>query len=395
MDLLNDAALNNSLLNDYASKLDELKQQGNLRQFTSNVQQGRMIEIQGHSMLNLSSNDYLGLAADLTLREQFFDETPNELRVMSSSSSRLLTGNFPEYEQLEASLSQAFHGRAALLFNSVYHMNIGILPALSDSKTLILADKLVHASMIDGIRLSSAKYVRYRHNDLNHLQQLLQQYHTDEAFERIIVVTESIFSMDGDETDLAELVRIKQQFAKVMLYVDEAHAIGVRGEQGLGCAEQYAVIDEIDLLVGTFGKALASVGGYLICHPIIREYLINSMRPLIFSTAQPPMCMAWTDFIFQKVLGLQQQRQHLQQISQNLQQSVQAKGFDCPSTSHIVPVIIGESQKTVEKARQLQQAGFYIMPVRPPTVPKHSSRLRISLTSQVNQADLEQLVALL
>ena len=384
-----------NLLNDYAAKLDELKQQGNLRQFTSNIQQGRYIEINNQKMLNLSSNDYLGLASDIKLREQFFDETPNQLRIMSSSSSRLLTGNFPEYEQLEASLSQAFQGRAALLFNSGYHMNIGILPALSDSKTLILADKLVHASMIDGIRLSTAKYVRYRHNDLNHLSQLLQNYHVDETFDRIIVVTESIFSMDGDETDLAELVRIKKQFAKVMLYVDEAHAIGVRGEQGLGCAEQYGVIDDIDLLVGTFGKALASVGGYLICHPIIREYLINSMRPLIFSTAQPPMCMAWTDFILQKVLTLKNERKHLNAISQYLQQAVLSKGFDCPSTSHIVPVIIGESQKTVDKATQLQQAGFYIMPVRPPTVPKHSSRLRISLTSQVNQADLEQLVALL
>ena len=384
-----------NLLNDYAAKLDELKQQGNLRQFTSNVQHGRMIEIKNQKMLNLSSNDYLGLASDLSLREQFFDETPNELRIMSSSSSRLLTGNFPEYEQLEASLSQAFHGRAALLFNSGYHMNIGILPALSDSKTLILADKLVHASMIDGIRLSTAKYVRYRHNDLHHLTQLLQTYHADEAFDRIIVVTESIFSMDGDETDLAELVRIKKQFAKVMLYVDEAHAIGVRGEQGLGCAEQYGVIDDIDLLVGTFGKALASVGGYLICHPIIREYLINSMRPLIFSTAQPPICMAWTDFIFQKVLTLKNERQHLNNISQSLQQAVLNKGFDCPSTSHIVPVIIGESQKTVDKAMQLQQAGFYIMPVRPPTVPKHGSRLRISLTTQISQTDLDQLVTLL
>lgn len=383
------------LLNDYAEKLDELKQQGNLRQFTSNVQQGRYIEINNQKMLNLSSNDYLGLASDLALREQFFDETPNELRIMSSSSSRLLTGNFPEYGQLESSLSQAFQGRAALLFNSGYHMNIGILPALSDSKTLILADKLVHASMIDGIRLSTAKYVRYRHNDLKHLTQLLQQYHADETFDRIIVVTESIFSMDGDETDLAELVRIKKQFAKVMLYVDEAHAIGVRGEQGLGCAEQYGVIDDIDLLVGTFGKALASVGGYLICHPIIREYLINSMRPLIFSTAQPPMCMAWTDFIFQKVLTLKNERQHLNNISESLQQTVLGKGFDCPSTSHIVPVIIGESQKTVDQATQLQQAGFYIMPVRPPTVPKHSSRLRISLTTQVSQTDLDQLVALL
>lgn len=377
-----------SLLDHFSNQLDRLKQQGNLRQFTSNFQQDRYITIHDKKMLNLASNDYLGLASDIQLREQFFDETPNDRRWMSSTSSRLLTGNFPEYEQLEVSLSQAFHGRSALLFNSGYHMNIGILPALADSKTLILADKLIHASMIDGIRLSTAKYVRYRHNDLMHLTQLLQKYHEDEVFERIIIVTESIFSMDGDETDLAELVRIKKQFSKVMLYVDEAHAIGVRGEQGLGCAEQYHVIDDIDLLVGTFGKAIASVGGYLICHPIIRDYLINSMRPLIFSTAQPPICMAWTDFIFKKVLNLKAERQHLQQTSTYLQGAVKNQGFDCPSSSHIVPVIIGGSTKTVAKAKALQDAGFYIMPVRPPTVPQNSSRLRISLTSKVTMQDL-------
>lgn len=379
----------------FAAQLDVLKQQGNLRQFTSNVQQGRMIRIHDHEMLNLASNDYLGLAANIELREQFFDETPNAQRWMSSASSRLLTGNFPEYEQFEASLSQAFHGRAALVFNSGYHMNIGILPALADSKTLILADKLIHASMIDGIRLSTAKLVRYRHNDLAHLTQLLQKYHTDDTFERIIVVTESIFSMDGDETDLAELVRIKKQFEKVMLYVDEAHGIGVRGEQGLGCAEQYQVIDEIDFLVGALGKAMASIGGYLICHPVIRDYLINTMRPLIFSTAQPPICMAWSNFILQQVLQLNSARQHLHSISQRLQQAIRTKGFACPSTSQIVPVIIGDSSKTVEKAKALQQAGFYIMPVRPPTVPQHSSRLRISLTAQVRHTDLDQLIQLL
>ena len=385
----------NSHLEHFSQQIDALKQQGNLRQFTTNIQQQRYITIDHHQMLNLASNDYLGLAADIRLREQFFDETPNAQRRMSSSSSRLLTGNFPEYEQLEARLSQAFHGRAALLFNSGYHMNIGILPALADSKTLILADKLIHASMIDGIRLSKAKYIRYRHNDLAHLTQLLQQYHDDAEFERMIVVTESIFSMDGDETDLAALVQIKKQFSKVMLYVDEAHAIGVRGVQGLGCAEQYAVIDDIDFLVGALGKAMASIGGYLICHSVIRDYLINRMRPLIFSTAQPPICMAWTDFIFQKVQALNSQRQHLQQMSQSLQQAVQMKGFDCPSTSHIVPVIIGESSKTVEKAKALQKAGFYIMPVRPPTVPQHRSRLRISLTTQILHADIDQLVTLL
>ena len=380
-----------SLLDHYAEQLDQFKQQGNFRQFTANQQQGKWITIQDRTMLNLASNDYLGLAADLNLREEFLDTLKIERALFSSSSSRLLTGNFAEYEQFENSLSIAF-GRAALLFNSGYHMNIGILPALCDSKTVILADKLVHASMIDGIRLSNAQYVRYRHNDLQHLEQLLQKYHQDEQIERIIVVTESIFSMDGDETDLAALAQLKQRFAKTMLYVDEAHAIGVRGGQGLGCAEQYGVLDQIDFLVGTFGKAIASVGGYIICDSIIRDYLINKMRPLIFSTALPPISMAWSDFIFNKVLSMQQQRQHLAEISQYLQQAVIAKGFSSPSSSHIIPVIVGESQAAIEKARYVQQQGFYAMPVRPPTVPQNSSRLRISLTSLVQKNELQQLV---
>ena len=380
-----------SLLDHYAEQLDQFKQQGNFRQFTANQQQGKWITIQDRTMLNLASTDYLGLAADLNLREEFLDTLKIERALFSSSSSRLLTGNFAEYEQFENSLSKAF-GRAALLFNSGYHMNIGILPALADTKTVILADKLVHASMIDGIRLSNAQYVRYRHNDLQHLEQLLQKYQQDEQVERIIVVTESIFSMDGDETDLAALAQLKQRFAKTMLYVDEAHAIGVRGEQGLGCAEQYGVLDQIDFLVGTFGKAIASVGGYIICDSIIRDYLINKMRPLIFSTALPPISMAWSDFIFNKVLSMQQQRQHLAEISQYLQQAVIAKGFSSPSTSHIVPIIVGESQAAIEKARYVQQQGFYAMPVRPPTVPQNSSRLRISLTALVQKNELQQLV---
>ena len=384
-----------ALLDHYQQQLDQLKQTGNLRQFTANEQQDAYIEIAGRKMLNLSSNDYLGLAANIQLREEFLDQQPRARCYFSSSSSRLLTGNYAEYEQFEASLSQAFLGRAALLFNSGYHMNIGILPALSDSKTVILADKLVHASMIDGIRLSSAKYVRYRHNDLQHLTQLIEKYHDDVEVERIIVVTESIFSMDGDETDLAALVQIKHRFAKVMLYVDEAHAIGVRGEKGLGCAEQYQVIADIDLLVGTFGKACASVGGYLICDPILRSYLINSMRPLIFSTALPPINIAWSDFIFKKVISAKTERLHLHKISQDLQTAIVAKGYHSPSTSHIVPIIIGASQTAVEKSQYVQQHGFYAMPVRPPTVPQHSARLRISLTSLIQSDDLQRLVACL
>ena len=378
-------------LEHFQQQLDNLKQQGQYRQFKQGISSQPYLQLNGIEMLNLASNDYLGLAANLQLREEFFDLTPLAERQMSASSSRLLTGNFPAYEQLETSMAQAF-GRSVLLFNSGYHMNIGILPALADSKTVIIADKLVHASIIDGIRLSNTSYVRYRHNDLEHLQQLLVKYQADENIQRIIVVTESIFSMDGDETHLGALVALKQQFDKVMLYVDEAHAIGVRGEHGLGCAEQYQVIDQIDLLVGTFGKALASVGGYLVCHPLIREYLINSMRPLIFSTAQPPICMAWTHFIFQKMQEMQEERQQLASLARRCHQGIQALGYACPSSSQIVPVIIGDAAKTVAAAEYVQQKGFYVLPVRPPTVPKNTSRLRICLHQQVSPAQLQQVL---
>ena len=384
-----------NVLEHYASQLDDLKKQGNLRQFTANIQMGRDIQINNRSMLNLSSNDYLGLAVDERIREEFFDLTPISEQRMSSSSSRLLTGNFPEYEQLEQALSQLFENRSALLFNSGYHMNIGILPALCDSKTLILADKLVHASLIDGMRLSTAQYVRYRHNDLNHLDALLKKYQADQTFERIIIVTESIFSMDGDEADLAALVALKKQYSNVMLYVDEAHAIGVRGKQGLGIVEQAGVIQEVDFIVGTFGKALASVGGYLICDPIIRDFLINKMRPLIFSTAQPPICMAWSNFILQKAVKMNDQREYLKALSHSLNTQILAKNYDCPSSSQIVPVIVGDSIQTVALAHEMQKAGFYIMPVRPPTVPQGASRLRICLNTRIDQHDLDRLVSLL
>ena len=384
-----------NVLEHYASQLDDLRKQGNLRQFNANIQMGRDIQINDRSMLNLSSNDYLGLAVDERLREEFFDLIPISEQRMSSSSSRLLTGNFPEYEQLEYTLSQLFENRSALLFNSGYHMNIGILPALCDSKTLILADKLVHASLIDGMRLSTAQYVRYRHNDLNHLDALLKKYQADQTFERIIIVTESIFSMDGDEADLAALVALKKQYSNVMLYVDEAHAIGVRGKQGLGIVEQAAVIQDVDFIVGTFGKALASVGAYLICDPIIRDFLINKMRPLIFSTAQPPICMAWSNFILQKVVKMNDQREYLKALSHSLNTQILAKNYDCPSNSQIVPVIFGDSIQTVALAHEMQEAGFYIMPVRPPTVPQGASRLRICLNTRIDQHDLDRLASLL
>ncbi|MDY0668905.1 8-amino-7-oxononanoate synthase [Pasteurella multocida] len=378
----------------YQQQLADLKAQNQFRQLPQLIHRGRFIQREDNTMLNMSSNDYLGLANNEALRQAFFTQYQDQLPALTSSSSRLLTGSFPIYDELESLMAQAFGRESALLFNSGYHANIGILPALADKKTLIVVDKLVHASMIDGIRLAQCEFVRFRHHDYAHLEQILQK--NDRTFERIIVVTESVFSMDGDCADLTQLVALKQRYPQVMLYVDEAHAIGVLGEKGLGLAEQQGCINQIDILVGTFGKALGSMGAYVICDQVIRDYLVNKMRPLIFSTALPPFNVAWTHFVFQQLPHLQAERAYLAQLSQHLRQAiVDIFQVPMPSESCIVPYILGDNELTVRTAQRLQQQGYYCLPIRPPTVPKGTSRIRFSLTADMQVAEVEQFIACL
>ena len=371
-------------------ELQTLKEHSNLRRLPQMTHDGRTVLADGRRMLNLSSNDYLGLAADRKLREEFLQTLTPDTFQPTSSSSRLLTGNFGVYEELETELATLFGTEAALVFNSGYHANTGILPAVSDAQTLILADKLVHASIIDGIRLSAARCIRYRHNDLAQLERLLEQHHA--AYRQLIIVTESIFSMDGDQADLTTLVHLKKRYPNVLLYVDEAHAFGVRGTHGLGCAEESGCIRDIDFLVGTFGKAAASAGAYIACCRTIREYLVNRMRTFIFTTALPPTSIAWTLFIVRKLAGMQDRRKHLASISRMLREALQAKGYDCPSVSHIVPLVVGASADTVLRAEMLQRHGFYALPVRPPTVPEGTSRIRFSLTADIEEREIEEII---
>lgn len=371
-------------------ELLELEKHSNLRRLPQMIHDGRDVVVGGQRMLNLSSNDYLGLAADRELREEFLQTLTPDNFMPTSSSSRLLTGNFSIYEELEAELAALFGTEAALVLNSGYHANMGILPAVSNQHTLILADKLVHASIIDGIRLTTARCIRYRHNDLAQLERLLEQNHS--YYQQIIVVTESIFSMDGDQADLQALVGLKRKYTNVLLYVDEAHAFGVRGKRGLGCAEEAGCIKDIDFLVGTFGKAAASAGAYIVCSRVIREYLVNRMRTLIFTTALPPINIAWTLFVVRKLAGMQERREHLAKINRMLREALQAKGYQCPSTSHIVPMIIGSSEDTVLRAEALQRHGFYALPVRPPTVPEGTSRIRFSLTAEIKEQEIEKTI---
>ena len=228
-------------------ELQTLKEKKNYRSLPPLIHEGRDVLLNGQRMLNLSSNDYLGLANDISLREEFLRTLTPETFLPTSSSSRLLTGNFSDYQKLEQQLATMFGTESALIFNSGYHANTGILPAICNTHTLILADKLVHASLIDGIKLSSAKCIRYRHNDISQLQRLIAENHN--AYEQLIIVTESIFSMDGDEADLPALIQLKKSYSNILLYIDEAHAFGVRGKKGLGCAEEQDCINDIDFLV--------------------------------------------------------------------------------------------------------------------------------------------------
>ena len=381
------------ILNDMNRELLILKEKQNYRSLPPLIHQGKEVVVNGKKMLNLSSNDYLGLANDLSLREEFLKTLTAENFLPTSSSSRLLTGNFTTYQELEVQLAKMFGTESALVFNSGYHANMGILPAVCNTQTLILADKLVHASLIDGIRLSAAKCVRYRHNDLSQLHRLLENNH--EHYQKIIIVTESIFSMDGDEADLRALVELKKDYSNILLYVDEAHAFGVRGRNGLGCAEEQDCIGDIDFLVGTFGKAIASTGAYIVCRNVIREYLINKMRTFIFTTALPPVNIQWTSFILEHLSDFQDKREHLQRISHKLKETLSGEGYQCPSVSHIVPMVVGASEDALLKAGMLQRKGFYALPVRPPTVPEGTSRIRFSLTADITENEIEELIRII
>ena len=380
---------------DFEEKLKELSVSGNLRSLPDVRHDGKYIIFGESRMLNLSSNDYLGLASDpdCRLMADFLEEAAqaglSSETLLSSVSSRLLTGTYNVHSRLEEKLCELSGKEAALVLSSGYHMNIGILPAVADAGTLILADKLVHASIIDGIRLSQAKSVRYRHQDLERLDALVSRYSLE--YSRIIIVTESIFSMDGDVSDLKALADIKRRHPGVMLYVDEAHAVGARGETGMGVAQEQGVINDIDFLCGTFGKALASVGAYVLCSRTMRQYLVNRMRSLIFTTALPPLNMLWTLRVLENLEAMSDRRERLAANAAAVRASLEAAGLECPSQSHIIPVMAGESERALDMAGEMQRKGFYLLPVRPPTVPEGTSRLRISLNAAISDSETKAL----
>ncbi len=370
----------------YNKELQELKDNFCNRKLISLKKSGKYIFEDNKKYLNLSSNDYLGIAEDRKILKNFLKIADFS---MGSASSRLLTGSSYVYAKLECILAALYRKDKALIFNSGYHANTGIMSALLSKRDAVFCDKLNHASILDGIKLSEAKMFRYKHLDYEHLEELLQKNRNE--YDTAIIVTESLFSMDGDIADLNKLVEIKKKY-NAILVVDEAHAFGVYGNRGLGLAEVQGCIDEIDILIATFGKAIGSMGAFCTGHDVLINYLINKCRPLIFSTAIPEINIAFSYYVITEVIpNLRNERQELLKTSDKLREKLFSLGLKTMGSSHIVPVILGENKIAVEASKELINNGYYLLPIRHPTVAQNTARVRISLRADISYGEIEEI----
>lgn len=337
----------------------------------------KYIFINGKKLLNLSSNNYLNFADNKQITKEFLEFAKDKYS-FGSASARLLTGTLPVYKDLENLLSKLYGKDSTLLYNSGYHANVGISSALSQRGDVIFSDKLNHASIIDGMKLGEGKFFRYPHNDVNALEKLLQRERKN--YKNAFIITESVFSMDGDIADLVKIAELKNKYNCIFI-IDEAHAFGIFGQKGLGVAEELGILNETDLIVGTFGKAIGSVGAFVTGSKVLIDYLINKSRSFIFSTAIPPINVAFTKWIIENKLDKTlAKRKRMLNLGKNM-----------GSKSHIIPVIIGDNKNTVDLCNVLFHNGYFTLPIRPPTVPVGTSRIRLSLTSDIEDNELNKL----
>ncbi len=373
----------------YISELAALQQDGMLRSIPLLEGHGKWAIVDGKRVLNLSSNDYLALLDRDDLITQFLDGFKEGIPRFSAASSRLLTGNSSSAIELESLLAERFGKESALLFNSGYHANVGIVSALASKESYIIADKRVHASIIDGIKLSGAKFSRFNHNDIEHLESIIKRVQGD--YSQIFIITEAIFSMGGDRGRVSEIVALKSRYDNLVIYVDEAHSFGLFGANGLGVCEQESLLDSVDIIVGTFGKAISSVGAFAILPSAIREYLVNRSRPLIFSTALPPINIEWSRFIVERLDSLKTQRDELAATATLFRDELSKIGYQTDSQSQILTLRAGSADRAVALYKELKDRGFYALPVRPPTLPACDSGVRFSLTASIKREEILEL----
>ena len=309
---------------------------------------------------------------------------------MGSGASRLVRGTFEAHAAVEAKLAALKGTEAALLFASGWQANAAVLPALfaaGDAPAMVFADRLVHASLHHGCQAAGIRQIRFRHNDLGHLERLLAEHEGEPG--RRFILTESVFSMDGDQVDLDALTALAGRW-NAFLYLDEAHATGVLGPKGMGLSG--AAPGRVDLAMGTFSKAMGSFGAYVAGSRALIDHLINACSGFIFTTAPPPSVLGAIDAALDLVPGLDAERAHLQRLAARLRAGLREAGIDTlASTTQIVPAVVGEEASALEAARRLEADGLLAVAIRPPTVPRGSSRLRLALSAAHSEADIDRL----
>ena len=348
----------------------------------------REVRLYPECRINLCANDYFQLRLDSRVIEGA--KNACEKYGTGSGASPLLSGFLPCHQSLLDQLCKWKHKSHGMLFNSGFMANQAILKHLPGKKDLVLADKLIHHSIAQTLTQSSARFKRYHHLDLQHLRELLGSHHKN--YETVFVVTESVFSMDGDYPDLKELVALKREYPFILI-LDEAHGTGVFGATGGGLAEEMQVQDQVDILIGTLGKSLASMGAYVLSDSsTLIDYLINRAGEFIYSTFLSPGQVGSSEVALKILQSAKEERSYLHKISRNLRTTLHVKEWKSVSyASPIIPVVIGDPGKTIEVRDYLLQRGIMVGAIRPPTVPPHTSRLRISLHTGVTQQTLDEL----
>lgn len=337
--------------------------------------------------IDLSSNDYLGLAGHPRLVEA--SKEALDKFGSGSSASRLLSGDLEIHHQLEDRIADFKNKEAALIFNSGYQANVGVFNSIYGKDDCVFSDKLNHASIVDGLLLSRAKVFRFKHNDANNLEDIIKKERS--KFKKALIVTETVFSMDGDRSPLKELVDLKERY-DCNIMVDEAHATGIYGKNGAGIAEEEGLSDRIDIIMGTFSKALGSFGAYIASSRETADYLINTCRSFIYSTALPPSIIACNLESLKLVREEPHRREKLLNNVAYFRNNLKGANFGIKGASQIVPVIIGENKKTQRAAEDLRAKGWWVLPIRPPTVPQGEARLRFSLTFHHDLSTLQRLL---
>jgi len=367
------------------NELEEIKNRGLLRNTRLiGGRQGGRVTCNGGDVLLLCSNNYLGLAGHPVLAAASVAAIGQY--GTSSGASRLVSGTMELHERLEGAVASFKKCDAALVFNSGYAANTGIIPALVGRGDVVFSDRLNHASIIDGIILSGARLVRYPHNDFRSLDTLMEKYATG----RCLIVTDGVFSMDGDIAPLDELARLKRKYGALFM-VDDAHGCGVLGGQGRGSAELLGAGNDVNIQMGTFGKALGSFGAYAAVSAEMRELLINRARSFIFSTSLPPAVLAASLAAVELVQTPEGDdlRERLSAHSRFFRSSLTEAGFKIPEGStQIVPIVIGSADITMQFSEALLAEGLFAQGIRPPTVPSGTSRLRFTLMATHTHADL-------